>query len=120
MITKEYLANNPTHIFVFGDNKLRYGKGGAAILRDCKNSYGFITKRAPNNKDSSFYKPIDYVSTFTKELAKLIDKIESEPENIFLISKLGSGLANKYKIYETIIKPELDRLVEIYNNVRLV
>jgi len=120
MITKEYLANNPTHIFVFGDNLQRWGKGGAAILRDCKNSYGFVTKRAPNNKDSSFYKLTDYLPTFTKELAKLIEKIEAEPENTFLISKLGSGLANKHKIYENIIKPELEKLAEKYNNVRLV
>jgi len=120
MITKEYLANNPTHIFVFGDNKLRYGKGGAATLRDVKNTYGFITKRAPNNKDSSFYKPSDYLLTFTKELTNLIVRIEAEPEHTFLISKLGSGLANKYKIYEKIIKPELEKLAEKYDNVRLV
>jgi len=120
MITKDYLANNPSHIFVFGDNKLRYGKGGAAILRDCKNSYGFITKREPNNKESSFYKLTDYFPTFYKELDKLIAKIEAEPENTFLISKLGSGLANRYKIYEKIIKPELAKLAEKYENVRLV
>jgi hypothetical protein len=120
MITKDYLANNPTHIFVFGDNLQRWGKGGAAKLRDCKNSYGFITKRAPNNKDSSFYKPSDYLPTFTKELAKLVEKIEAEPENTFLISKLGGGLANKYKIYEKIIKPKLEELASKYSNVILV
>jgi len=120
MITKEYLSNNPDHIFVFGDNKLRYGLGGAAMLRYMKNSYGFITKRAPDNKASSFYKPSDYISTFNKELAKLVERIESEPEHTFLISKLGSGLANKYNIYEKIIKPELEKLAEKYDNVRLV
>lgn len=120
MITKDYLANNPTHIFVFGDNLQRWGKGGAAILRDMPNTYGFVTKRAPNNKDVSFFKPTDYLPTFTQELAKLVEKIESEPEHTFLISKLGSGLANKYKIYEKIIKPELENLAEKYDNVRLV
>ncbi len=120
MITKEYLANNPTHIFVFGDNLLRRGRGGAAILRDCKNTYGFITKREPNNKASSFYKPSDYLSTFSKELVKLMTKIEAEPENTFLISQLGSGLANRHKIYQKIIKPILAKLDEKYGNVRLV
>jgi hypothetical protein len=33
-ITKKYLENHPNHIFVFGDNSLRQGKGGAASLRD--------------------------------------------------------------------------------------
>ena len=120
MITQKYLEENPTHIFVFGDNKLRYGKRGAAILRDVKNSYGFITKREPNNKDSSFYKPEDYLLIFSKEMNKLIEKIETEPEHIFLISKLGSGLANRYKIYEKIIEPALENLALKYDNVRLV
>lgn len=120
MITKDYLANNPDHIFVFGDNTLRYGKGGAAVLRDVPNTYGFITKKMPNNRVESFYKPQEYLPVFMKEMEKLIDRIEAEPEHTFLISKIGSGLANKYKIYELIIKPILAKLDEKYGNVRLV
>jgi hypothetical protein len=120
MITKDYLANHPDHIFVFGDNKERWGKGGAAKLRDCKNSYGFITKRAPNNNDSSFYKPDEYLSTFAKEMVKLEAKIEAEPEHTFLISKLGAGLANKYHIFEKVIKTGLEYLDRKYDNVILL
>ena len=120
MITKEYLRDNPDHIFVFGDNLLRYGKGGAAILRDEPNTYGFITKKAPNNKDSSFYKPSEYIMVFKEEMNKLIEKIVDNPEKIFLISPIGSGLANKYGIFESIIQTELILLKHLFPNVRLI
>ena len=69
-ITKKFLQENPNVIFVFGDNLLRKGKGGAAKLRDEPNTYGFITKKAPNNQDSSFYRPIEYRYIFEEELRK--------------------------------------------------
>lgn len=118
-ITKTYLKNNPRHIFVFGDNYLRYGKGGAATLRDEINTYGFITKKEPNNNDSSFYRPDEYKSIFDTELKKLKRVIEKNPNNLFLISKLGGGLASKYNIFEQVIKPGLDEL-KIYNNVKFL
>jgi len=52
-MTKEYLRAHPEVIFVFGDNLIHRGKGGAAKLRDEPNTYGFITKKYPNNIDSS-------------------------------------------------------------------
>lgn len=45
IVTKQFLDNNPNAIFVFGDNLLRVGYGGAAILRDHPQTYGFITKK---------------------------------------------------------------------------
>ncbi|MFW6247319.1 MAG: hypothetical protein ACOC22_04075 [bacterium] len=66
IITRKYLKENPEHIFVFGDNLLRKGYGGAAKLRDLPNTYGFITKKYPDNKDESFYTPDEYM-IFIKE-----------------------------------------------------
>lgn len=115
-ITKSYLRQNPNHIFVFGDNLQRKGKGGAATLRDEPNTCGFITKKAPNNSSGSFYKPEEYKQKFETELRRLIKHIESNPDKTYLISKLGAGLANKYNIREKVIEPELTRL-EVYDNV---
>jgi hypothetical protein len=53
------IKNNPKKIFVFGDNNLRYGKGGQAIIRDLPNTIGLRTKKAPNNQLSSFYSDSD-------------------------------------------------------------
>lgn len=115
-VTEEFLRNNPNVIFVFGDNLIRKGKGGAAKLRDEPNTYGFITKKAPNNNDESFYRPPEYADVFYAELLQLAKEIEKNPEKTFLVSKLGGGLANKYKIYEVIIEAGLKKL-ELFKNV---
>lgn len=115
-ITKDYLRANPNHVFVFGDNLQRKGKGGAAKLRDEPNTYGFITKKAPNNDDESFYRPSEYYPKFESERRKLIKEIERNPDKTFLISKLGGGLANKFSIHEKVISPGLSVLRE-YGNV---
>lgn len=118
-ITKAYLRENPDHIFVFGDNCKRKGKGGAATLRDEPNTYGFITKKAPNNNDGSFYKPKEYEEKFQVELRKLMKEIQRNPDKTYLISKLGAGLANKYGIYQKVIKPGLT-ILKNYHNVRFL
>lgn len=119
VITKSFLRANPNYIFVYGDNLLRKGKGGAAKLRDEPNTYGFITKKAPNNNNGSFYKPDEYKQKFEVELRRLIKKIENNPDKIFLISKLGGGLANKYNIREKVIEPGMKEL-EKFNNVKFL
>lgn len=119
IITKEYLRANPSHVFVFGDNLLRAGLGGAASLRYEPNTYGFITKKAPNIKDSSFYTPEEYQPVFEAELDKLKEVIDNSPDKTFLVSKLGAGLANKYGIYEKVIRDRLPELL-VYPNVRLI
>ena len=117
IITKEYLQTHSKHIFVFGDNTKRFGDGGAARLRHEANSYGFITKIYPDNCDESFYRPQDYIMhCFLSELEKLSRYISINPDKTFLISQLGSGLANRYHIWEKVIKLGLE-LLRNYNNV---
>jgi len=107
-VTAEFLRENPNVVFVFGDNLIRKGKGGAAKLRDEPNAYGFVTKRAPNNLDSSFFRPGDYWHTFIKELSNLHRQILLHPDRTYVISRIGAGLANRYHIYEEVIKPGLE------------
>lgn len=116
-MTKEFLDSNPNSIFVFGDNTIRQGYGGAAILRDHPQSYGFITKKFPNNDDNSFYTPKEYAVVFFDEIVNLIEKIKEEPFKTFYISQLGGGLANKYKIWEKIIKNGLEKNLTHLSNV---
>lgn len=120
LITKDYLRKNPNHIFVFGDNKLRKGLGGAASLRNEPNTYGFITKKYPDDRDGSFFKPDEYAPIFNKELSTLERAIMGAPNCLWLISPLGSGLANKYRIWEEIIHRELNKLPSRHHNVRLL
>ena len=115
-ITAEYLTKHPDHIFVFGDNILRVGYGGAAALRDFENTYGFITKKYPSHNDDAYFNQKEYADVFKTEIGNLILAIKNNPNKTYLISKLGSGLANKYMIWENIIQPGLEVLRK-YKNV---
>ena len=84
LITQEFLDNNPDSYFIFGDNLIREGMGGAAALRYHPHAIGFITKKYPDNKDNSFYKPEEYSSVFFEELKKLKTIIQKKPNKKFL------------------------------------
>lgn len=49
------VRDNPSKIFIFGDNDMRSGKGGQAIIRGLSNAIGIRTKKAPNYNSESFY-----------------------------------------------------------------
>ena len=116
-ITPKWLNDNPEYIFVFGDNCLRLGKKGQAICRGCPNAYGFITKKFPSNDKDAFYKPSAYEEIFKREIGKLKKKIRENVNKTFIIPKLGSGLANKYNIYEKVIKDKIKEELAEFNNI---
>jgi hypothetical protein len=116
-ITNQFLDNSPDALFIFGDNTIRKGYGGAAQLRDHPQAIGFITKKFPDNRDSSFYDPTEYKDMFFHELDKLEKLISAQKDKVFYISQLGGGLANKYKIWEILIKPNIVGKLSGYKNV---
>jgi len=117
IITQEFLDDNPDSYFIFGDNLIREGMGGAAILRYHPHAIGFITKKYPDNKDNSFYKPEEYSPVFFEELEKLKIIIQKRPDKKFYISQLGGGLANKYRIWQKLIRHNLVKSLENFDNV---
>lgn len=83
-------------VFVYGDNNLRYGEGGQAIIRSLPNTIGLRTKKEPNNNPSSFYSDDDYSDNILriKEDIKKIKKIEDSGKIIvFSQGGYGTGLA---------------------------
>jgi hypothetical protein len=116
-ITKYFLDNNPDAYFIFGDNLERKGYGGAAALRDHPHSFGFITKKFPDNRDTSFYDKEEYKEVFFEELYRLAKIVEKRPEKTFYISQLGGGLANRYQIWENLIKDNLVRTLSKFDNI---
>ena len=119
IVTKDYLDTHPDVVFVYGDNLLRKGLGGAARLRNHPCTYGFITKKSPNLDNKAYFTVSEYRPVFERELKLLIHHITNHPEYTFLISKIGSGLANRYNIYEQVIEPELYKLERMENVVLL-
>lgn len=117
IVTESFLEKNSNAYFVFGDNLIRKGTGGAAALRGHPRAVGFITKKYPNNDDVSFYKPEEYKPVFEKELEKLLLFINNNKGCIFYISQLGSGLANKYKIWENVIESDIIDKLKSYKNI---
>ena len=102
IITRQYLRDNPKYVFVFGDNLDRRGLGGGAGLRHEPNTYGFITKKEPFFFDRAYYRPTEYIPIYNEEIEKLKIEIETHQFNLYLISKLGGGLANRFKIHDII------------------
>jgi hypothetical protein len=117
IVTKKFLDENPNAVFIFGDNLRRVGYGGAAALRDHPQTYGFVTKKNPDNMDESFYRPESYAVNFLVYMVELQLFIEKNIDKTFYISQLGGGLANRYKIWEKIIKPGLIKYFSRYDNV---
>jgi hypothetical protein len=117
IITESFLDENPDSYFIFGDNLTRQGMGGAAKLRLHPHAIGFITKKYPDNNDNSFYKPEEYSPVFFEELDKLKKLIEKRPDKKFYISQLGGGLANKFYIWEKLIRHNLVKRLEDFDNV---
>jgi hypothetical protein len=119
-VTEEYLRSNPDSVFVFGDNILRRGFGGAAFLRNEPNTYGVITKKKPTNENDAFYRPEEYLEVYKKEIQKLKIEIANNPEKTYLISRLGAGLANRFLIFENVIEPNLHKDLGEFGNVEFV
>ena len=116
-ITSDFLSNNLDYVFVFGDNLQRTGTGGAAALRYHKNTYGFITKKTPSHSTEAYYKKSEYIEVYLKEILKIREEMKNNPDKIYLISKVGAGLANFFMIWEKIIEPTIKSLLQDQDNV---
>lgn len=120
IVTSQYLSDNPSAIFVFGDNLQRIGRGGAAALRYHSQAIGFITKKEPKHTPASYFFPEEYKAIFQKEVTNLVKTISNNPDKVFLISPVGSGLANKYGIFEQVIDGPLQQALSQFTNVKFL
>jgi hypothetical protein len=116
-ITKEFLDEHNDAFFVYGDNALRQGLGGAAKLRHHPRAIGFVTKKAPTHDQTACYRVEEYTKPFFDQLAQLEDHVKKNPSMIFYVSRLGAGLANRHYIWEKLIKHNLVETLKDYSNV---
>lgn len=89
--------DNPTKLFIFGDNLQGVGKGGQAIIRDEPNVFGISTKYNPGESydDARFLENKVYIDA---EVALLHAVSEKYDTIVFPARGLGTGLAALQKL----------------------
>jgi len=86
-------------LFIFGDNLLRVGEAGQAVIRQQTNAIGLATKKEPGMKPEDFFNDEEYMENckvIEEEIAKI--KIYAEGKNFkaycFPFQGLGTGLSS--------------------------
>ncbi len=66
-ISREDARNNPSIIYIFGDNDARSGYGGQAReLRGERNAFGVRVKKLPTLNDNAYYTDEEYATNCSK------------------------------------------------------
>lgn len=118
MFTEELVKNNPNKLFVFGDNMLRYGKGGQAIIRDLPNTLGIVTKRAPKTGKTAYFSDADdEMDTMLQDIRKLhlISKCNVFTHIVFPSKGIGTGMAHMKSKSPMLYKMMKHRLETYFN-----
>lgn len=88
--------SRPKSLFIFGDNDIKKGLGGQAIIRKCKNTIGIPTKKRPTNGPSAFYTDDEISETQKKIQAAIVEILNvsiNYNEIVFPEKGFGTGLA---------------------------
>lgn len=103
ILSPQICRDNPTKLYVFGDNLMQVGKGGQAIIRDEPNAYGIPTKRKPSMSEDAFFS--DKQEEFDVVLEALSDLRDegylSAPSPI----DEDYGMGHYLEQYETVVLP---------------
>ncbi len=93
-LSPELCQANPEAVFVFGDNLIKKGKAGQAIIRDEPNAIGVPTKRLPSMTPDSFFTDAGSEYEATRAALKRLWAIHINGGVVVLPKqKIGSGLA---------------------------
>lgn len=91
--TIELLRAHPDKVFVFGDNLLRRGTGGQAVVRHEPNAFGVPTKRAPSMQHNSFFSDRDNERQAVLIALRNLYALARKQAVVFPAAGLGTGLA---------------------------
>ena len=118
MFTEEIVKNNPNKLFVFGDNMLRYGKGGQAIIRDLPNTLGIVTKRAPRTDEFAYFSDADdEMDAMLQDIRKLylINRCNVFTHIVFPTKGIGTGRAHMKSKSPMLYKMMKNKLETYFN-----
>lgn len=113
--TPEDCVRHTNDVFVFGDNDLRKGTAGQAVIRNCVNSIGVRTKRLPAMTEDAFYSDLEEEKQKIREdLLKVAQA--GLTETVWLPEAgLGTGLAKLPEKSPMLFK-FLTRAIELMKN----
>ncbi len=93
----EFCEKNSDKVILFGDNCLRNGKGGQAVIRYCRNAIGVRTKKFPSMEDNAFFTDKEYTEN-CKVIDEDLDRALRTGKDIIVSSNgLGTGLAELFE-----------------------
>lgn len=94
------VKKNVDKVFVFGDNNLRVGKGGQAIIRNLTNTVGVRTKKGPSDRPIAFFNDSEYDQNVLNMREDILNiKLKQIEGSRIVLSKngYGTGLAQMEK-----------------------
>jgi hypothetical protein len=97
----DFVKKQKNKIFVFGDNNLRLGKGGQAIIRDLSNTKGIRTKKGPSDKPIAFYTDSEFdqnIFNIREDILEIKKELMSGKKIVFSKNGYGTGLAQLEKV----------------------
>jgi guanylate kinase len=95
-MTPGLLRKHRDHIFLFGDNERREGKGGQAKIRDEPNAFGIRTKRAPKTNQGAYWSDENYqqnIEMMADDFRRVFREIRPGMTLVIPGSGLGTGRA---------------------------
>ena len=94
--SRESVANDTEHYYVFGDNTEKYGNAGQACIRGLPNAFGVPTKVSPDMGPSAFFTDDDETGLAThlqkKLILRAIKRIPTDKPIVVSVD-IGRGLA---------------------------
>lgn len=96
-VTPEDCRANPDAIYLFGDNFLRKGKKGQAIIRDEPNAAGIATKWLPARNPEAYFSDMQLPAQrrmIAADFRKVFSARDSGKIIVLPLDGLGTGLAN--------------------------
>ncbi len=88
------IQKNKEYLWLYGDNDIKRGKGGQAIIRDEINTYGIPTKKFPNNNLTSYYTDDEYDNNCEKIITafnKVRELLKEKNYKGIVFPKMGFG-----------------------------
>lgn len=92
-MTAASVRKKPDCIFVFGDNLIKQGKGGQAVIRDEPNAFGVPTKRLPSRAQDAYFSDQNDEIEAVKAALRELYVLGKTHTLVFPEDGLGTGLA---------------------------